>query len=193
MFPLVFILPLPCPLTSDEGHTLCLAADREKRTRYEKQTDFVPAQLSLSAQVLLRYAAAQTLHMPMRNVRICYTERGKPMLYGTKLYCSISHTAGLCVCALSDEPIGIDVERIRPYAPRVAGRVFSRAEQNELQNSSVPDRTFFEIWTRHESYVKCLGTGLADISAPMDTHARFQTFLHAQEFVITTCTFTKSS
>ena len=193
MHPLVFLLPMACPLTPDEGRTLCLAADDIKRSLYLEKPSFPPAQHSLASQVLLRYAAAKTLGKPMHNVCIRYTGRGRPTLPGTGLFGSISHTDGLCVCALCDVPVGVDAERIRPYSARVAARVFSEEEKRLLERSEDADKTFFEVWTKRESFVKCLGTGLADISAPLPENARFQTFPWQDAFVISVCTFTKTS
>ena len=129
----------------------------------------------------------------MRRVTVAYTDRGKPFLPQTDLFCSVSHTDGLCVCVLSDGEVGVDVERIRPHIPRVAKRVFSETEQILLQNSAQPDRFFFETWTKRESFVKCLGTGLDDIAADLPANARFQTFTWQDTFVFSVCTFTKTS
>ena len=193
MQPMLFAVPTLRALTPAEAQTLCLAADDRKRTQYARHPDLPTAQCSLVSQALLRIAAARTLRVPAQQVQIAYTDRGKPFLPDTGWYCSVSHTDGLCVCALSDREVGVDVERIRPHTPRVAARVFSESEQIRLQNSDVPDQCFFEIWTKRESFVKCLGTGLSDISAEIPETARFHSFTWQEKFVISVCTFTDLS
>ena len=193
MQPLLFAVPLPRELTAGEGGALCLAADETKRRHYLRHPELPAAQQSLVSQALLRYAAARVLDVPMRQVTVGYTDRGPPFLENTRLFCSVSHTDGLCVCALAEQPVGVDAERVRPHVPRVAKRVFSEREQMLLQHSAQPDRFFFETWTRRESYVKCIGTGLADIAAALPENAHFQTLTWQEKFVITVCTFTKTS
>ena len=133
MQPLLFAVPLPRGLTVSEGNTLCLAADETKRQQYLRRPQLPNAQQSLVSQAMLRYAAARTLGAPMKSIRIAYTDRGKPYLPGTNLFCSVSHTDKLCVCVLADEEVGVDAERIRPHVPRIVTRVFSPQEQEMLQ------------------------------------------------------------
>ena len=186
-------MPLPHGLPRDAAQTLCLAADADRRARIARRPDMPTAQQSLVSYALLRIAAARLLGIPARQVRIEYTDRGKPTLPGTGLYCSVSHTDGLCVCALSDEEVGVDAERIRAFSPRVARRVFSENEQAMLRESAEPDVCFFTLWTRRESFVKCRGTGLADIAATLPPDAHFQTFTWREKYVVSVCTFTDRS
>ena len=190
MPPILYAVSLPRPLSPAEAQTLCLAADAKKRAQYAQHPDLPYSHQSLASQALLRVAAARTLRVPLRQIVVAYTDRGQPLLPGTGLRCSVSHTDGLCVCALSDKAVGVDVERIRPHSPRVASRVFSDGESAMLRGSAQPDKCFFEIWTRRESYVKCLGTGLADLSADVAENARFQTLTVQDAFVVSVCTFT---
>ena len=72
----------------------------------------------------------------------------------------------MAVAAICNSEIGIDVENIREYRPRVAKKVFSERENMILQASENPNETFFRIWTLKESFVKAIGIG---ISYPMKT------------------------
>lgn len=189
----LFLLPMPFALSEDQARTLCLAADKAKTARYLRRPDDAGAQLSLASQVLLRIAAARTLGVSARQITVAYTENGKPYLPGTHLHCSVSHTQGLCVCALADSPIGVDAERIRPAPMRVASRVFTPDEQAALRESRDPDRDFFRFWTRHESCVKLLGTGLRDIALPIPPDVRTQTAVWNGQFALSVCMFTKTS
>ncbi|WP_097006207.1 4'-phosphopantetheinyl transferase family protein [Lacrimispora amygdalina] len=90
-------------------------------------------------------------------------ERGKPQLKEyPHIYHNISHTDGLAVCALGDEPVGIDTELIRPFSEKIIRKVMSAKEQELFEKLKGKERTayFFKIWTLKESYVKAKGWGI---------------------------------
>ena len=180
-------------MTAHAARSLCRAADAAHAARYASHADSQGAQTSLAANVLLRYGAAQMLRVPMHCVTTASGENGQPLLPGTGLFCSVSHTDTLCICAVADVPVGIDAEKIRPAPLRVAQRIFSPQEQQRLRDASQTDRVFFEIWTRHESVVKLTGAGLRDIRAAVPDNVRTQTFLLEEAFAVSLSTFTDAT
>ena len=180
-------------MTAHDARSLCRAADVSHVERLETHADRVGARTSLAANVLLRYGAAQVLGVPMRDVTTASGENGQPLLPGTGLFCSVSHTDTLCVCAVADAPVGIDAEKIRSAPLRVAQRIFTPEEQEQLRTAKQTDRVFFEIWTRHESVVKLTGAGLRDIRAAVPANVQTQTFLLEETFAVSVSTFTDAS
>jgi 4'-phosphopantetheinyl transferase len=95
---------------------------------------------------------------------------GKPCLVpqanGPKLQFSLSHSSDCCMVAVRrDQPVGIDVEKIRdlPRAIDIAQAYFAPAEGralNGLQGTAQRD-AFFALWTHKEATVKALGISLA--------------------------------
>lgn len=81
---------------------------------------------------------------------------GKPMASGC--YFNISHSHGLVACAVSDVPVGIDVEKIRPVSPRLL-RILSPAERESVRR----DEDFFRLWTLKEALIKCQGGVLGQV------------------------------
>lgn len=79
------------------------------------------------------------------------------------IHFSLSHTKGCVCCALSEERVGIDVERRRPqkYMEQILRR-FSQTEQRlwEEMPKEERERLFFRMWVLKESYVKADGRGL---------------------------------
>ena len=63
------------------------------------------------------------------------------------LFLSLSHTEGAALLALSDAPVGADIERVRPIPPRL-GRDFAGGEE-----------TFWRRWTAAEAAAKREGRG----------------------------------
>ena len=70
-----------------------------------------------------------------------YSDRQKPFLKNSDLFFSISHTAGVVACGISDKWIGIDVERRGRYKRLVAEKYFSEQELDLLRGhrEDLPD------------------------------------------------------
>lgn len=90
----------------------------------------------------------------------CYKvdEYGKP--YGEETEFNLSHSGNIAVCAVSDSPVGVDVEKMRSINMDIAKRKFCVNEYNTIMNSENPQECFFEYWVKKESYVKAVGKGL---------------------------------
>ncbi|MBQ8184617.1 MAG: 4'-phosphopantetheinyl transferase superfamily protein [Lachnospiraceae bacterium] len=80
-----------------------------------------------------------------------------------QLHFNLSHTRGCVCCALSDSPVGVDVElrRHMKYEERIVGK-FSPREQKAWEETPKGrrEKLFFQLWVLKESYVKALGRGL---------------------------------
>lgn len=83
----------------------------------------------------------------------------KPCAEGFAGDFNISHTSGCGVLAISDSPVGVDVERIRPVNLKIAEK-FCADEREFIEKSEDCRRAFFEIWTAKEAYLKKEGTGI---------------------------------
>lgn len=96
----------------------------------------------------------------MQDSQVYVSEHGKPMIDGLEF--SLAHSGNLVICAISDKPVGCDVEKIREAPKGVAERCFSDSELVYLSGFSGEeyDRAFFRLWTMKESYVKMTGEGL---------------------------------
>lgn len=88
---------------------------------------------------------------------------GKPFLSNMpNIHYNISHSGKYIACAISDEPIGIDIELIEPVNLKVAERFFTQDETAYIMNCEQQYRQyrFFEVWTKKESRIKLDGKGL---------------------------------
>lgn len=108
---------------------------------------------ALLAQAVERWA-------PGRFFGVARTEAGQPLLPGSGLHCSVSHSGDIWLCALSEQPVGIDVQLHRARRPAaVARRYFHPAEAAFVERGQ--GRDFFHVWAAKESYVKFTGRGLS--------------------------------
>ena len=78
--------------------------------------------------------------------------RGKPLFAGrTDRWFSLSHSSGLALCALSDAPVGVDVELVRPRRAKLPQWALS---QEELERFDGSWADFYRLWTLKESWCK---------------------------------------
>ena len=120
------------------------------------------AEMSSLARSKVLSFAAKELNVSSGSIEIKKHEHGKPYIYGAdNWHFNISHTDGMVGIAISDEPVGIDVERIRDADLRIAKRFFTVSENYYIENTACKDKRFFEIWTKKEAYLKYTGKGLS--------------------------------
>ena len=101
----------------------------------------------LLSRALLAFALEETLGGREPPI-LAKDAGGRPFLpEWPGLFLSLSHTAGAAVLALSDAPVGVDVERLRAIPPRL-GRDFAGGEE-----------TFWRRWTAAEAAAKREGRG----------------------------------
>lgn len=80
---------------------------------------------------------------------------GKPYFHAEGgRHFSLSHSAGWAMCALSDAPVGCDMETIRPRRDGLPQRVFRREMDWE---------EFYRRWTAMEAYGKWTGRGIGEL------------------------------
>ena len=97
---------------------------------------------------------------------IGYGVHGKPCFkYRKDIHFNISHCDGFVACAISDAPVGVDVERIASFSENLLRRVLTQEEQDQLfyhpKDSPEYLEKFYRFWTLKESAVKQSGNGLS--------------------------------
>lgn len=76
--------------------------------------------------------------------KLAISSQGKPYLPSNTKYVSSSHSGKYLICAIGDQPVGIDIEKIRELHPGIIAR---------LKLSENP----FEQWTLREAMIKLTG------------------------------------
>lgn len=90
-----------------------------------------------------------------------YGENGKPtMAELPDLHFNLSHCKVAVVCALSNCPIGIDVEKLGRYNERLARHTMNDDEMQEISTSEDKDVAFTRLWTMKEATMKLTGEGI---------------------------------
>ena len=114
----------------------------------------------IGAELLLIHvlrSASPDLHLPLS---IAAEPDGKPYLNDSALHFSLSHSGSFAACALSDLPVGLDLEYRGRISDALLRRSFSPEEQTLIRTSRDPDLLFTRLWTGKESFVKATGQGI---------------------------------
>lgn len=90
-------------------------------------------------------------------------ERGKPYFPShPQIHFNLSHSGPLALCAVGEEPVGVDIEVLRPRSPRLPQRALTPEELVWYDARGRRWEDFYTLWTRKESLVKYTGAGLYD-------------------------------
>lgn len=92
-----------------------------------------------------------------------YGDHGKPFLKSKQFQYNISNSYDLVILAVSDQEVGVDIEKLRPFTYKRITSAFTDNELNYLSNldESVEGNETLKLWTIKEAALKLVGTGLS--------------------------------
>lgn len=98
-----------------------------------------------------------------KNIEYEYGPQGKPYIKGSHIYFNISHSGDYAVCAVSENEVGIDIQKTGKVHLGLARRHFTKEEyalimsaEDEISRKEL----FYRIWAIKESFVKAIGCGI---------------------------------
>jgi len=162
-------------LTEEEYQKWYNLMSAEKKARVDRFRQPDDKKRTVAGEMLARKAIAQWCGVDTVSIKLDTTEHGKPFAVGLDVEFNISHSGDMVVCAISDQPVGIDIELIRPVDLRTAkhfctpedleylfGHTPSEDEFIKTEEEAILHR-FFQIWTAKEAYCKCMGRGISAV------------------------------
>lgn len=86
---------------------------------------------------------------------------GKPHFVETPdIHYNVSHSAEAIAVAMASRPVGVDIERIGRYDPRIVARLFTTRERMFVESDpELTELRFCALWTRKEAHAKWSGEG----------------------------------
>ena len=126
----------------------------KKSSRYFHKKD---RNLSVGVEILLKHALYKIgISDPVFGV----DRHSKPYLKNyPDVYFNLSHSGEYVACAVSDSPVGVDIERIHDIDLNIARHFFYGTEYDYVLNNKDSNKAFFELWVLKESYMKMTGLG----------------------------------
>lgn len=147
-----------------------------------------PSELHEISWSLLYDMIQEQFEIAPNDLIIARTETGKPYFPShPEIQFSIAHSVDAAVCVLASQPIGVDIEKIRPISPRIKTHILQLPE-------GADDRLSLCRWTMMESYVKYCGERMGKktfhkTEKTAALNCRFEDYseLLGEEYVITVC------
>lgn len=138
------------PLTERETAMLLDMLPPERRERILRLKQPEKRREPLCAYLILRLALREQYQW-REFPEICLSPRGKPCFpEHPEVHFNLGHTSGAVLVGLSDRPLGVDIEKIRPVSRRAMGALAG----------AVTEEDFFRSWVRREARAKCSGDGI---------------------------------
>lgn len=147
----------------------------EEHTLAKKLILPADAEHAILSRGILRILLTNYLAVAPESIHLERNKNGKPFLKNTELEFNVSHSRDRMLVAITaGRAVGVDIEfhRENVQMNAISKRWFSPEEQTFLQSSDKPTRTFFDIWSKKEAYIKALGLGiyfdLPSFTVPLD-------------------------
>lgn len=138
------------PLTAAEETAMLALLPPARRERLERLRQPEKRREPLCAYLILRRALWEQYRW-RELPEIQTTSLGKPYFPAfPDVHFNLSHTTGAVLVALSDRPVGVDIEHIRPVSQRTMRRLADVGTE----------RAFFQSWVRREARAKRSGAGV---------------------------------
>lgn len=140
----------------------CTAFFPKWRTEQMLKFKFFKGQLQNALGYLLLVHALREKNVFRELPDFEYNKHGKPFLKNYNgIYFSISHCSNAVAVAISEKPIGIDIEGLRNVKGSLIDFVCND-EEKKVVSESPNGEAFFKLWTQKEAVFKCVGTGITD-------------------------------
>ncbi len=148
--------------------------DKLTEKQYNKLYNFLPLSRKQNADkkcgidkkiAILEYFLLKKLLKFKNFPDFSYSSNGKPMLKG--YHFSISHTDDVLCIAIASSPVGVDIERIKPYSPNMAKYLFKN-QIKAIENSLNPDLVFTSLFCKREAQIKCCDLNMTNIASEIN-------------------------
>lgn len=145
---------------NDSSHQFISPQRIEKMERMKFSEDRLR---SMHAELLLRFALVRDFGYHNDNIRLSTSSSGKPVLADQDmLHFNLSHSGSWVFCAISDQAVGVDIEKISEGDNGFMEMILHPAEILWLQESQEQEKNtnYYKLWCLKEAYGKFLGVGL---------------------------------
>lgn len=150
----------------------------ERKEKIKNTRNAETARKRLYTGAFLQYVLYKETGIPMQMLSYLYGDYGKPELDYTairetlgsdderkvpQIHFSLSHSGEYAVLAVSDQPVGIDIEHKKKNCLSVAKRCFCQEEYEDILGAGTDleqEKRFLEYWTMKEAWIKHSGEGL---------------------------------
>ena len=135
----------------------------EKKIRLSKYLNKSRFKSSVIGEILLEKLLKEE-NINYKNQIFYLNKNDKPYLAGSNIYYNISHSYDYVITIISDNEIGIDIEKIRKTNVNTINKFATKKEKEYiLSNNEDIYLRLFKIYTLKEAYIKMLGENISKI------------------------------
>lgn len=155
----VFYTEISMQTTPDIYDKLLQSFPQDISDKILKYTNEKERHLRIIGKALLAYALKQPeLQSGISLEQYSYSASNQPVLSGSDISFSISHSGNMVVCAVAKaNAIGVDVERTKPVKLDLMKFYFNRESWFEIINAPDVYAEFYRHWTMREAAIKASG------------------------------------
>ncbi|MBE6548010.1 MAG: 4'-phosphopantetheinyl transferase superfamily protein [Ruminococcaceae bacterium] len=182
----IFIATIPQPFDIQGAaesfkNSFCGEQNAEYLQNILKKSSEAARSQSLCALLLLASGLSH-LQISTDGLVLAKSQTGKPFFENSdNLRFSISHDESCVAVAISDTPIGIDIQSQAKNQEKIAKRFFAPLEYEKILNG---DEDFLTLWTKKEALTKLLDSDFASCAKiPLPNDVFFHTFAYGSALV----------
>ncbi len=147
-----------------ELQSLLNSQETEKVLRYKQESD---RNRKIASRAVLRILLSRYIKVDPKAIRFKTDQNQKLYIENPTsdpIHFNVSHAGNYILIAINDCPVGVDVEHIDASFSyqNVLSFSFNQQEIDFVENSKLPNQTFYQLWTRKECLLKATGKGLVD-------------------------------
>ena len=158
----VFYIEISMQTVPDIYNKLLQSFPQDISMKILEYTNEKERHLRIAGKALLAYALRQPgMQADVSLEQYGYSASNQPILKGSDLKFSISHSGNIVVCAVARaNAIGVDVEKIKPVKLDLMKFYFNRESWFEIINAPDVYAEFYRHWTMREAAIKAAGFGI---------------------------------
>lgn len=159
-----YYMNLNCDCSYEQSHAFYRELPEERQERIRRMKNPALAKKKILVGRFLQEVMQEETGIAISKQHFIYSAAGRPSLLHGDLDFNLSDSGDYVVLAVSDQQVGIDIERRKKNHLSIAKRCFCPEEYEDIVATTDPleqERRFRAYWTMKEAYVKCEGSGLA--------------------------------
>ena len=205
----IYYMRIEGDCSNEQSLALYKMLPKERKESVDRAKNQEIARKRLYTGAFMQYVLSKETGLLGEQLHYEYNQWGKPELENIQnIHFNLSHSGKYVVLAVSDCPVGIDVEhKTRGYAS-LSKRFFCEEEYNDIMSAPLEmerERLFLECWTKKEAYIKCVGKGMqiplnsfqiqkgeCGVSSVLDENHFFRTMFLDEEYCMSVCSLSQT-
>lgn len=130
---------------------------QEKIKKYKSEKEI---KMSIIGEIILKELLKKNYNLNYNRLIFKTNKNGKPFIANSNVFFNISHSKEYIIVAISNNPIGVDIEKKRKISNNMIKYITNESEKNYILSSKDFLNTFFKLYVLKEAYIKMLGLNI---------------------------------